>query len=117
MTELLRQPQYAPVPVEEQVAVLYAGSSGALDEVPLPRVAEFERSYLAHLRANHAALLQTLRQDKKWSDALAKQFDEISAAFKAEFLAGGSEGAPAAAAKAAPSAKGAAAPKRAKADH
>jgi F-type H+-transporting ATPase subunit alpha len=115
MTELLRQPQYAPVPVEEQVAVLYAGSSGALDEVPLPRVAEFERSYLAHLRANHAALLQTLRQDKKWSDTLAKQFDEIAAAFKAEFLVTG-EGAPAAAAKAAPAAKSAA-PKRAKADH
>src|SRR5262245_547813 len=114
MTELLRQPQYEPVPGEEQVAILYAGSSGALDEVPLPRVGEFERSYLAHLRANHAALLQTLRKDKKWSDELAKQFDAIVTAFKNEFLVAERQAArtaePAAKAAAKPAAKAAGKP-------
>jgi len=87
MTELLKQPQYAPVPVEEQVVALYAGSSGALDDVPLAKVAEFERRYVAHLRSNHADLLETLRKDKKWTDDLVKSFDKVCADFKKEFLA------------------------------
>ncbi|MGE3171332.1 MAG: F0F1 ATP synthase subunit alpha [Planctomycetota bacterium] len=87
MTEILKQPQYEPVAVEEQVAILYAGSSGALDAVPLNRVQEFEKSYLAHLRANQPALLAKLRTDKKWSPEIQKQFDDACAAFRAEFLA------------------------------
>ncbi|MCB9885232.1 MAG: F0F1 ATP synthase subunit alpha [Planctomycetes bacterium] len=87
MTELLKQPEFEPVPVEEQVVVLYAGSSGALDEVPLNRVAEFEKKYLAHLRANHADVLASIRNDKKWTDDLQKQCDQLCAAFKKEFLA------------------------------
>jgi F-type H+-transporting ATPase subunit alpha len=87
MTELLKQPQYQPVPVEEQVAILYAGSSGALDSVPLPRVSEFERKYMAFLRSSHGDLLESLRKDKKWSDELAKKFDAACESFKKEFLA------------------------------
>ncbi len=87
LEELLKQPQYEPVPVEEQVAVIYAGTSGALDEVPADRVSDFEDRYREHLRANHAELLEKIRVDKKWSDELAKQFDDIAAKFRAEFLA------------------------------
>jgi F-type H+-transporting ATPase subunit alpha len=87
MTELLKQPEFQPMPVEEQVVMLYAGSSGLLDTVPLARVAEFEKKYLAFVRASHPEVLQTLRTEKKWSDALQKQCDEIGAKFKAEFLA------------------------------
>jgi F-type H+-transporting ATPase subunit alpha len=105
MTELLKQPQYQPMPVEEQVAMLYAGSSGALDEVPLPRVGLFEKTYLEHLRANHADLLETIRKDKKWSDELAKKFDAVVTAFKQEFLAGEGTAETPAAAKASKPAK------------
>ncbi|MBI5852287.1 MAG: F0F1 ATP synthase subunit alpha [Planctomycetes bacterium] len=87
LEELLKQPQYEPVPVEEQVAVIYAGTSGGLDEVPVARVLEFERAYREHLKVNHKALLETIRKDKKWSDELAKQFDAVCAKFRAEFLA------------------------------
>jgi F-type H+-transporting ATPase subunit alpha len=87
MTEILKQPEFGPVPVEEQVVVLYAGSSGALDSVPLARVSEFEKKYLAFVRSNHADMLATLRKDKKWNDAIQKQCDEICAKFKGEFLA------------------------------
>jgi F-type H+-transporting ATPase subunit alpha len=87
MVEILKQPQYAPVPVEEQVAIIYAGTSGGLDEVPVDRVQEFERSYLAHLRANHGKLLESIRVDRKWTDELAKKLDEIVTAFRKEFLA------------------------------
>ncbi|MCB9879525.1 MAG: F0F1 ATP synthase subunit alpha [Planctomycetes bacterium] len=87
MTEILKQPEFEPVPVEEQIVVIYAGTSGALDDVPLGRVAEFEKKYLAHMRANHAEVLTSIRVDKKWTDDLAKRCDETVKAFKAEFLA------------------------------
>ncbi len=87
LTEILKQGQYAPVPVEEQVAIIYAGTSGALDEVPVARIAEFEKAYLDHLRANHADLLTTVREDKKWSAELAAKFDEAAAAYVKEFVA------------------------------
>ncbi|MEQ1631950.1 MAG: F0F1 ATP synthase subunit alpha [Planctomycetota bacterium] len=87
MVELLKQPQYEPVPVEEQVAILYAGSSGALDPIPLNKVAAFEKAYIAHLRANHPALLEPLRTAQKWTDDLGKKFDDVCTAFRKEFLA------------------------------
>jgi len=87
MTEILKQPQYQPVAVEEQVASLYAGSSGALDDVPLAQVSDFERQYVAYLRANHEDLLAQIRVEGKWSPELAEKFDAAAAAFKKEFLA------------------------------
>jgi len=87
MTELLKQPEYQPLPVEEQVVVLYAGSSGALDDVPLPKVGAFEKDYLSHLRANHADVLETLRTEQKWTDELKARLEEICGEFKKQFLA------------------------------
>jgi F-type H+-transporting ATPase subunit alpha len=88
MTELLKQPEFQPVPVEEQIVALYAGASGALDTVPLNRVGDFEKKYIAFLRSSHAGLFATMMKDKKWSDELAKQFDAACEAFRKEFLAG-----------------------------
>ncbi len=87
MTEILKQAQNAPVPVEEQIAIIYAGTSGALDEIPVDRVTEFEKAYIDHLKADYPDLLETIRAEKKWSDEIRGQFDEISAKFRAEFLA------------------------------
>ena len=87
MTEILKQPEFGPVPVEEQVVILYAGSSGALDSVPLNRVADFEKKYLAFVRSSHADILDSIRKEKKWTDALQKKCDEICAKFRSEFLA------------------------------
>ncbi|MCU0865823.1 MAG: F0F1 ATP synthase subunit alpha [Planctomycetes bacterium] len=87
MTELLKQPEFQPVPVEEQVVILYAGSSGALDSVPLNRVGDFEKKYLAFVRSNHADVLESIRTEKKWTDALQKKCDEIVVKFRTEFLA------------------------------
>ncbi|MGA1523923.1 MAG: F0F1 ATP synthase subunit alpha, partial [Planctomycetota bacterium] len=87
LEELLKQPQYEPVSVEEQVAVIYAGTSGGLDDVPADRVGDFEKAYCEHLRSNHADLLEKIRVDKKWNDEIAKSFEQICAKFCAEFLA------------------------------
>ena len=64
-----------------------SGSSGALDTVPLNRVGEFEKKYIAYLRANHGDVLTSLRTEKKWTDAIQKTLDEAVAKFRAEFLA------------------------------
>jgi len=61
LTELLKQPQNAPVPVEEQVVVIFAGSSGLVDDIPVAEVRRFESEMLAFLRANHPGLLEHIR--------------------------------------------------------
>jgi len=61
LTELLKQPQNAPVPVEEQVVVIYAGSNGWVDDVAISEVRRFESELLAFFRANHAELLKGIR--------------------------------------------------------
>jgi F-type H+/Na+-transporting ATPase subunit alpha len=61
LTELLKQPQNAPMPVEEQVVVIYAGSTGLIDDIPVPEVIRFQSELLVHLRANHPELLEQIR--------------------------------------------------------
>ncbi|MHC4512416.1 MAG: F0F1 ATP synthase subunit alpha [Planctomycetota bacterium] len=87
LTEVLKQGQYVPMAVEEQVAIIYAGTSGDIDSVPTARVQEFEKQYLDHLRNNHPQLLEKIRVDRKWSDELAAEFDEICNGFVKEFTA------------------------------
>jgi F-type H+-transporting ATPase subunit alpha len=61
LTELLKQPQNAPVPVEEQVLVVYAGTKGWVDTVPVPEVRRFETELREFFRAHHADLLEHIR--------------------------------------------------------
>jgi F-type H+/Na+-transporting ATPase subunit alpha len=68
LVELLKQGQYKPVPVEEQVVAIYAGTSGALDEIPARRVREFEEHLLATAKGQHPALLRKLRDERKLTD-------------------------------------------------
>jgi F-type H+-transporting ATPase subunit alpha len=88
MVEILKQPQYAPVSVEEQVAIIWAGTSGGLDEVPADRVQEFEKGYLQYLRDKHADVLTAIRVDRKWTDVIQQQLDAACAEYRRLFLAG-----------------------------
>jgi F-type H+-transporting ATPase subunit alpha len=63
-TEVLKQPQYAPVPVEEQVAIIAASTKGWLDKVPVPKVKEFEKELLSLLRLQNKAILDNFRAGK-----------------------------------------------------
>lgn len=63
-TEVLKQPQYAPVPVEEQVAIITASTRGFIDRVPVAKVREFEREFLGLMRAQHGAVLDNFRAGK-----------------------------------------------------
>jgi F-type H+-transporting ATPase subunit alpha len=63
-TEVLKQDQYAPVPVEEQVAIIAASTRGYLDKVPVPKVREFEKEFLDRMRTTHRDVLDNLRAGK-----------------------------------------------------
>ncbi len=65
LTELLKQPQYAPLPVEEQVATIYAGVKGHLDNVKVEDISRFEKSLLIALRSHGADILSSIRKDKQ----------------------------------------------------
>ena len=71
LTELLKQPQFSPLKMEEQVAVIYAGVNGYLDALPVAKIRAFEDALLSTLRTKHADLLTTIRDSKDLSDASA----------------------------------------------
>jgi F-type H+-transporting ATPase subunit alpha len=64
LTELLKQPQYAPLQVEEQVCVIYAGTRGYLDKIPTAQVGPFERGFLSYLHSKEPKLLEGIRTKK-----------------------------------------------------
>src|SRR5262244_3997074 len=69
LTELLKQPQFSPLKMEEQVCVIYAGVHGYLDPMPVDRVRAFESGLLTLLRTKHADLLDSIRKSGDLSDA------------------------------------------------
>jgi F-type H+-transporting ATPase subunit alpha len=68
LVELLKQPQYSPFPVEEQVVSIWAGGSGYLDDVPIEDISRFESDFLEYLRRQHAGILQTIRESLDLSE-------------------------------------------------
>src|ERR1700734_1224631 len=68
LTEILKQPQNAPMPVEEQVVAIYAGTKGFVDDVAVGDVRRFESELIANLKANHADLLDGIRTSKALPD-------------------------------------------------
>ena len=64
LTELLKQPQFAPFPVEEQVVSIYAGTRGYLDKLAVNQIGRFEQQLLQTLRASHKEILDGIRKEK-----------------------------------------------------
>jgi F-type H+-transporting ATPase subunit alpha len=87
LTELLKQPQYSPYPVEEQVVSIWAGTNGKLDEVPVTDVLRFERELLDYLGRN-TQVLSTLRDTNVLSDDTVSELGRAVDAFKLEFQTG-----------------------------
>jgi len=85
LTELLKQPQYSPVPVEEQVAVIYAGTRGYLDGIPANQVSRFEAEFRGRLRSQHASLLDGIRTSKALSSELEAELKSALEAFTSSF--------------------------------
>src|SRR5215207_8916062 len=87
LSEITKQPQYEPVPVEKQVAILYAATKGQLDDVPTPRVRDFESQFYRFLEAEQPDVLNQLGESKALSDEIAASLDQAIEAFRKSFLA------------------------------
>ncbi|MGB9862083.1 MAG: F0F1 ATP synthase subunit alpha, partial [Candidatus Bipolaricaulaceae bacterium] len=85
--EILKQDQYSPMPVEEQVASLYAAVTGHLDDIPVEAVRAFERGFLAFLRAQHKGVLDELRREKKLTERVRSGLEQALSEFKKTFRA------------------------------
>jgi len=85
LTELLKQGQYTPMAVEEQVAVVFAGVRGHLDKVDPSRINTFEKEFLAHLRSSQQEVLKTIREAGKIDPATEAQLKKIVLDFLAGF--------------------------------
>ncbi len=71
LTELLKQPQFSPLKMEEQVVVIYAGVNGYVDPIPVDRVRAFEQGLLGFVRTEHAGILDAIRDTRDLDDATA----------------------------------------------
>uniref|UniRef100_A0A452RUT5 ATP synthase subunit alpha n=3 Tax=Ursus TaxID=9639 RepID=A0A452RUT5_URSAM len=87
LTELLKQGQYSPMAIEEQVAVIYAGVRGYLDKLEPSKITKFEHAFLAHVISQHQALLGNIRTDGKISEQSDAKLKEIVTNFLAGFEA------------------------------
>ena len=85
LTELLKQPQDQPMPVEEQVASIFAGTQGFVDAVPTADVTRYEAQLLSYLRSDHADILGKIRDTKALDDETASKLKDALAAFGKQF--------------------------------
>jgi F-type H+-transporting ATPase subunit alpha len=87
LTELLKQPQFSPLKTEEEVAVIFAGVNGYLDNLQLNQVGPFERELLTSLRTRHADILADIAKKKALDDGitgrLKSAIDEVKKSFAA----------------------------------
>nr|AYV89134.1 ATP synthase subunit alpha [Tetranychus truncatus] len=87
LTELLKQGQYVPMPIEDQVAVIYTGVRGYLDKLDPAKIGEFERQFLAHIKSQHSDILTAIATEGKISDTLDAKMKQIVTDFMATFNA------------------------------
>lgn len=85
LVELLKQGQYEPMPVEEQVAVIFFGTSGYLDEIPLEQVIRFEKEFLEMMHMKHQNVLNEIAETKDLPDDLQNRLHTIAKEFVATF--------------------------------
>ena len=77
LTELLKQAQYSPLSVEDQVVIIYAGVNGFLDKLPVNKIGDFEAAIIPYVKQNHPEVLETIKKEAKISDDLNKKFKEV----------------------------------------
>ena len=84
-TEVLKQPQYAPLPLDQEVIILFAVNSGAMEDVPLERTAEFEQGLLRHISGGHPDILESILETRDITDETEAKLNEAIAAYKSTF--------------------------------
>jgi F-type H+/Na+-transporting ATPase subunit alpha len=91
LVELLKQPQYSPLPVERQVVSVWAGTNGYLDDVPVGDVARFEDGFLDYLQRSHDGVYMSIRETGELTDDTATTLKDAIGEFRRSFEIGGGE--------------------------
>ncbi|MCW6036102.1 F0F1 ATP synthase subunit alpha [Spirulina subsalsa FACHB-351] len=86
LRELLKQPQYSPLAVYEQVAIVYAGINGYMDDVPVDQVTRFTQGFRDYIKNNKGQFVEIIKSEKKLTDAAETMLKEAIAEFKQAFL-------------------------------
>ena len=81
LTQVLKQPQYKPVPVEEQVVSIFAGVNGYLDKVKVEYINQFENNLIEHCRNKQKKLLETIQKDQEVKESTEKKLHQIIKSF------------------------------------
>ncbi len=87
LSEIIKQPQYQPLPVEKQVVILVAATTGKLDDIPTPRVKEFETQLYRFLETERPSILTDLAASKALTDEISSALNEAIDEFRKSFLA------------------------------
>lgn len=87
LTELLKQGQYVPMPIEEQVVVIYTGVRGYLDKLDPSKIGKFEQQFLQHVKTSHSSLLSTIASEGQISPDTDGKLKQIVSDFLASFVA------------------------------
>ena len=87
MVEVLKQGPYAPVPIEKQVVIIFAGANGFLDDIPVASVTKFEAGLMPFMDAKYSNILESIRNEKKISDDTDAELRKALEDFKASFQA------------------------------
>ncbi len=85
LVEILKQGQFVPMPAERQIVIIFAGTNGLLDDVPLPKCASFESELIQYLEDRHPKILEKLGKEMKLTDELAEELKQVITAFKQSF--------------------------------
>lgn len=85
MMEILKQPQYNPMKVEDQVIIIYAVVNGYLSEIPMDRIAQFEKDFLNYANNNYPEIIESIRETKDLTDETAEKIQEAIEEFKKSF--------------------------------
>jgi F-type H+-transporting ATPase subunit alpha len=86
MVEILKQGQYAPVPIEKQVLIIYSGNEGLLDDLPPDQIRPFEEGLYRFVENAHPGLLPSIREKKNLDDGLKAQMTAALKEYKARFV-------------------------------
>ena len=87
LTELLKQPQFSPMTIDEQVASIYSGTHGYLDDIPVSEVGRFEEELLRHLKDKHAGVMDAIRDSGELDDKTLEKLKKAVEAFSTAFAA------------------------------
>ncbi|MFT5726003.1 MAG: F-type H+-transporting ATPase subunit alpha [Desulforhopalus sp.] len=87
LVEILKQPQYSPLPMEKQVTILYAGSNGYLDTLPIDTLADYENELYSYIESNEPSVFSDLVEEEKFTDAIKEKLNKVLTSFGDTFKA------------------------------